>query len=113
MSIDADAGGDHEIAGAGVAVNIGVGDAAKSDAAKRGTQAGLRGTSYVERNAKIVCECIGGADGQDRQRSVRIGEDLDDVVDGAVASTGENRVTAGRDGAAGVLRSVGEGVLGE
>ena len=82
----------------------------RPSAMRRGAacRGGLGRVDYFERKIEIVREGVGRAHGQNGQRGGRVGEDLSDVVDGAVAAAGEDGVATGVDRAAGFF----DGVMG-
>src|SRR5579859_4195841 len=116
VSIDANAGRDNEIAGRRISLSIGIADASESDSAKFGPQAGLGCGRNPEGNPEIMGQCIGGADRNDSQRSRSICQDLNEIVDCAVAAAGKNGVATGGDAATsfftGVLWGIGGNEVG-
>ena len=65
-------------------------------ATRRGAavRAALRGSGNIHGQAEIVGQCVSGAHGKNGQRNASRGQYLDDVVDRAIAATGEDSVTS-------------------
>ena len=87
-------------------MQIGTGEPTESNATGRGVQAGLGRCHYFERKADVMRESIGRAHGQNCQRGGRISQDLNNVMDGAVATAGKDGIATSVDGAAGFFDSV-------
>ncbi len=103
VGVDPDAGGDDEVAGGGLAVEVFVLDAAKGNAAEGSGDGGFGGVAGAKRDAEVVSESVGGAEGENGESDGGAGESLNDVVDGAIAAAGEDGVAASGNGAAGVV----------
>ncbi len=105
VGIDSNTGGDGEVAGGGFAMEIFVLDSAEGDAADSALplDGHFRGGGGAEGNLQIVREGVGGAERENGEGDGSIGETLDNVVDGAIASAGEDGIAAVGDGAASVV----------
>ena len=110
VSIDSNPGGDDEVACAGLPFEILILNASQSNAPRCGGESGLRGAGDIHGQAEIVGQCVSGAHGKNGQRNASRGQYLDDVVDRAIAATGEDSVTSGEHGLTGFVFSVGTGV---
>src|SRR5208282_2001972 len=60
VGVDPDAGGDDEVAGGGLAVEVFVLDAAKGNAAEGSGDGGFGGVAGAKRDAEVVSESVGG-----------------------------------------------------
>ncbi len=69
-----------------------IGDAAYRDLCRCGCQKFAHGIDGRRAKAKILRECVGGAQGHDTERYVCSDETLQHFVNGAVAAAGENRI---------------------
>src|SRR5271165_3222728 len=109
MRVDADSGGDGEVAGGGLAGKILVFDAAERNAADMSVPAALardgsaRRGAGAERDAEIVRQRVSSAEGKNGESDGRARQSLDDIVDGAIAAAGEYGVAARRHGKASVV----------
>ncbi len=110
VSVDSNSGGDDEVAGAGLPFEILILNASQGYAPGCGGEGGPRGAGNIHGQAEIVGQRVSGAHGKNGERNASRGEHLDDVVDGAIAAAGENRVTSVEHGLPGFLFSVGAGV---
>ncbi len=103
MRVDADSGGDGEIAGGGFAGEILIFDAAESDAADCSGDGDTGGGAGAQRDSEVMGKSVGGAERQNGERDRRAGQALNDIMDRAVAAAGEDGVAAGGDCAARVI----------
>src|ERR1700722_9447605 len=94
MGIDADSCRDREIARGLLALKVFVLDATERNAANSAVHGGARGRARAKRKSEIVGESVGGAERKNRESYRRAGQPLNNVVNGAVAAAGEDRVAA-------------------
>jgi hypothetical protein len=106
MSVDTHSGGNHEITCAGIAPHVGIAYAAERDAARGRLQRSFCSGRNFHGKIQVVRERVRGAHRQNRHCGRRVGENLSDVVDGAIAAAGEDRVATGVDGAASFFHGV-------
>jgi len=103
MRIDADSRRNGEIARGRFAFEILILNAAEGDAANLAMDRELGRSTRTKRDFKIVRESIRGAEGENGESDGRAGQSLDNIVDGAIATAGKDRVTPVRDRTPGIV----------
>jgi hypothetical protein len=98
MGVNADAGGDDEVASLRFALHIQVLDAAECYAARCGVKGGRGRGDDIHGQSQVVGERVGRTHGQDRERDLSVHQHLDNVVNGAVTTAGKDGVAAREDG---------------
>jgi len=100
VSVHSDSGRNDEKTNAGVALEIAVLNPTERDTARIGVESGLGGSGDVRRQSEVVGQRVCRAHRQNREGDRAIRQDLNDVVDGAVAAAGENGIASGEYGLA-------------
>ena len=96
MGIDADPGGHREIASHRMSSEILILNSSQGEAANLAIHQRLRGPARPQGDANVVGQRIGRAERKNGKRNGSAGKSLNDVMDSAIASTGEDCVAAPR-----------------
>src|SRR6185369_1907130 len=94
VGIDSNAGCDHEVTVGRLSLEADVSQLTKSDLARVCRECRTRCGDRMQRYAQVMRKCIGCPKRQNRQRYRSSGDPLDDIMNGAVAATGEHRVAS-------------------
>jgi hypothetical protein len=107
VGVDADSGGDDEVADVRLAEQIVILNAAEGYAARGSVERGPGGGGYIHGQVEVVSQGVGRAHGENGKCDAGVRQHLDNIVNGAVAAAGEDGVTTGEDSLTRLFLSVG------